>query len=91
MNEISINGPRLADKVGELKKLKMECENHKFWNKEEQMYGSGEVIDILNSIDKEQVLLMESFLSLLTNSIDFFDNVLSSIYDADVKSASKFN
>ena len=61
MSEISINKEKLADKIVELEKLRDQCNNHSTWKKVEKVYGSGEVIDIINSLDKEQVLLMEAF------------------------------
>lgn len=90
MGQILINKDALADKITELENLRNQCNNHSAWRKRETEYGSGEVADLLDSIDREYCSLMDDFDALFSNSISFFNNVLTSVKNADLKAKNNF-
>lgn len=87
MKEIQINTSILQQKIESLSSLKDECADVD--TKMKKLSGSGETINIINSIDKEYESIKAELVSLIQNSIDFFENTMGSVVDADKTAADK--
>ena len=81
MSEINVNVDSFGTSIQSLRTLKTTCEAIDV--AEISIVGSGECVNILNSIDKEYATVKSNFLTLLENSILFFENVQNSIIEAD--------
>lgn len=81
MSEINVNVDSFGTSIQSLRTLKTTCEAIDVT--EISIVGSGECVNILNSIDKEYANVKSAFLTLLENSILFFENVQNSIMEAD--------
>lgn len=86
MGEIKINVSNLENNINNLKKLLETCADVDV--SEEEMLGGGRSIEAIHLVDQSYSVLKESLITLITNSIGFFDNVKASLKDADDRIAS---
>lgn len=87
MKEISTNIAALAEKIQKLRDLKAECEGIDVT--EVPLSGSGVSINALTLVDQEYALVKTAMVTLLSNSISFFENVKTSMVIADRKASGK--
>ncbi len=86
MGEINSNVEILEEKIQKLRDLKSSFSEVNVTV--EDIVGSGEIIDVINTIDKEYTLIKSKILTLVHNSINFFENIKSSVIEADEASSS---
>lgn len=81
MSEINVNVDSFGTSIQSLRTLKTTCEAIDVT--EMSVVGSGDCVNILNAIDKEYATVKSTFLTLLDDSIHFFENIQNSIIEAD--------
>lgn len=86
MGEIKVNVEILEEKIQKLRDLKDSFSEIDVTV--EEVVGAGESIGVVNAIDEEYTLVKSKILTLIHNSIKFFENLKSSVIDADEASAS---
>lgn len=89
MAKINANIKALESKIEKLTTLKSQCEAISV--KTNDVVGSGMSIDVIHGIDKDYVLIKEAVIELIGNSISFFENIKSSLVNADNSAANKMN
>lgn len=88
MAEINVNLSALENKIGRLKVLRDSCEC--ISDNAMSMEGSGESVIQLSNVDAEYEQIHSAMLTLIDNSIGFFENIVSSVAQADLKAAGNF-
>lgn len=86
MSEIKININNLENNIKDLKNLLETCIDIDV--SAEEMLGGGRSIEAVHSVDQSYSALKASLIALIENSIGFFDNVKTSVTDADDRIAS---
>lgn len=81
MSEINVNIDSFSTSIQSLRSLKTTCDAIDV--AEMSVVGSGDCVNILNAIDKEYATVKSTFLTLLDDSIHFFENIQNSIIEAD--------
>ena len=81
MQEININVEILEDKISQLSALHKACATIPFKTKD--MKGSGESVSAIHEVEQEYDALKTCFEQLLSNTIQFFENVKQSVVGAD--------
>lgn len=89
MVKINANIAAMEEKIGRLKTLRTECEAIEATAN--TVVGSGMSIEVVQAVDVEYAQIKTAVLTLLDNSIAFFNNVKQSLVEADVKAAYKLN
>lgn len=89
MDNIKVNIAALEEKIGKLTTLKTDCES--IDTSAENLVGSGMSIEVLHAIDKEYDTIKAAVVQLLGHSIAFFENVKSSMIEADEEASDKIN
>lgn len=89
MKNISANIAALEEKIEKLRILQGECESIDVSANE--LEGSGMSVQVIQGIDQEYTQVKDTMVSLLSNSIEFFQNVKASLVEADEKAANKLN
>ena len=87
MSKISVNIESLEEKIQKIRDLKDSLDSIDVST--ETLSGSGQSIEILTLIDQEYPLLKASVMSLLANSISFFENTKNSIIEADKEASAE--
>lgn len=89
MEKINVNIEALKDKIEKLVALQTECSDIDVTAN--ALVGSGMSIQVIHAVDNEYAQLKESMLTLLGHSISFFQNVESSLVEADDQAANQLN
>lgn len=89
MKNINANIATLEEKIEKLRSLQGECESIDVSTNE--LVGSGMSVQVIEAIDQEYTQVKDTIVSLLSNSIEFFQNVKASLVEADEKAANKLN
>lgn len=89
MEKINVNIAALEGKIEKLMALQTECRGIEVTAN--TLQGSGMSIQVIHAIDDEYAQLKETMLTLLSNSIAFFQNVKSSLVEADDNAANQLN
>lgn len=89
MKNINANIAALEEKIEKLRTLQGECESIDVSANE--LVGSGMSVQVIEAIDQEYTQVKDTIVSLLSNSIEFFQNVKASLVEADEKAANKLN
>lgn len=87
MNQINLNIDLLDEKIQKINNLKLTCDVIDV--NEVPLSGSGESIAIIQLVDKECSLLKSAVVTLLQNSVSFFENVKNSMIEADSEASAK--
>lgn len=87
MNQINLNIDLLDEKIQKINNLKLTCDVIDV--NEVPLSGSGESIAIIQLVDKEYSLLKSAVVTLLQNSVSFFENVKNSMIEADSEASAK--
>lgn len=87
MSEIKINTTSLEENIAKLKKYKAQLEADSSKYKYISTHGSGESVELIMEIDKYFMSIKASMLTMLTNSITFFENIEGSVVGADEEAA----
>lgn len=89
MATINANISALEKAIEKLATLKTECEAISVEANEKE--GSGMSIEVIHAVDKEYASIKTTIILLLDNSIAFFNNVKTSLVNADDAAAKKMN
>lgn len=87
MAEINIDVEKLNSKINKLKQIESRIQNINM--KPDSVVGGGESIEVLHSISKQYEIIQQSMLTLINDSINFFENVENSFVSSDNTAASK--
>lgn len=85
MGEINVNVEILEEKIQKLRDLKSSFSEVDVTVAD--IVGAGKTIDVINTIDKEYALIKSKILTLVHNSINFFENIKLSVIEADETSS----
>lgn len=85
--QINVSVAALEEKIAALRKLKTDCEA--LDTSEDALVGSGQSIAVYQAIDQEYALIQKSILTLLDNSVQFFENVKKTMEEADRQASEK--
>ncbi len=83
MSEIKVNIEALDQKITQLRNLQNSCDSASV--NAVDLIGGGESIRVINEVDQEYAVMKRCFNTLLTNSIQFFENVKQTVSDTDMK------
>lgn len=86
MSEIKVNINNLENGIKDLQKLLVTCMDIDV--SAEEMLGGGRLIEAIHSVDQSYSALKASLITLITNSIGFFENIKASMTGADDRIAS---
>ena len=86
MSEIKVNINNLENGIKDLQKLLVTCMDIDV--SAEEMLGGGRSIETIHSVDQRYSALKASLITLITNSIGFFENIKASMTGADDRIAS---
>lgn len=89
MKKVNANITVLDEKIEKLRILQGECESIDISANE--LVGSGMSVQVIEAVDQEYTQVKDTMMSLLSNSIGFFENVKASLVEADEKAANKLN
>lgn len=89
MKKVNANITVLDEKIEKLRILQGECESIDISANE--LVGSGMSVQVIEAVDREYTQVKDTMMSLLTNSIGFFENVKASLVEADEKAANELN
>ena len=87
MDEINVDVENLKNKISDLKQIRADIQGIKV--QPDSKCGGGGSIDMLYNITEQYEVIQNSLLTLLDNSIGFFENVENSFVSSDNTAASK--